>query len=260
MYPAADPGIDAESVSAFLCSADAPSPVAVGGSGGSGTRLVVQMLRALGVDMGNDCNPAGDAMPFVPLYDRFNNLFLSGRLGRSAFVDQLLQCFAQHHAGMPQQAPWGWKNPRSIYLLPLLDRVIPGLRYVHVVRDGLAMSSSANQAQLAKHGDTVLPPSMRDLPDSTRSLLLWAIVNSAAADYGQTMGSRYLRVRYEDMCEDPAGATRRLACALHLPLAPALAPVPVYAPRRRTTEVLPAAGTAAHALATAGLQRFGYPC
>jgi hypothetical protein len=59
----------------------------VGGTGGSGTRLVVQMLRRLGVDMGGDCNSAGDAMPFVPLYDRFNNLYLTGQVDCAAFVD-----------------------------------------------------------------------------------------------------------------------------------------------------------------------------
>jgi hypothetical protein len=161
---------------------------------------------------------------------------------------------------MQTLAPWGWKNPRSIYLLPLLDRLIPGLRFVHVVRDGLAMSTSTNQAQLAKHGDTVLPQSMRDLPASTRSLALWAIVNSAAADHGETMGARYLRVRYEDMCDDPAGAERTMSAALGLPLQPEMVPVPVHVPRTRAAEVLPTPGTAVHALAAATLERFGYPC
>lgn len=258
MYPSVGPCIDAAAVRAYLAGQGAPSPVVVGGTGGSGTRMVVEMLRVMGVAMGSDCNVSGDAMPFVPLYDRFNNPYLEGRVDKRAFVDQLLDCMTQHRAAVSGESPWGWKNPRSIYLLPLLDNVIPDLRFVHVVRDGLAMSSSANQAQLAKHGATVLPVTMRSLPDRTRSLVLWSTVNTAAADYGQTMGPRYMRLRYEDMCADPSGAMAQLASGLGLQ--GGTVPLPVHAPRLRGGERLPEAGTAAHDIAAAALQRFGYPC
>jgi hypothetical protein len=162
-----------------------------------------------------------------------------------------------------QRPPSGWKNPRSIFLLPVLDQLIPRLRYVHVVRDGLAMASSANQAQLAKHGSVVLPDFARGLPDAQRSLVLWAMVNAAAADYGTTMEARYLRLRYEDMCADPASATARLAALLELPV-PGTTAWPVmyiHRPRTRNAATVPlAAGTPAHDIVMDTLKRFDYPC
>jgi hypothetical protein len=81
-----------------------------------------------------------------------------------------------------------------------------GLRYLHFLRDGRDMAFSENQQQLGKHGEAVLgsrPPRWRKQVPSIR---LWSLVNTQAADYGeQHMPGRYLRVRFEDLCSDPAG-------------------------------------------------------
>jgi hypothetical protein len=89
---------------------------------------------------------------------------------------------------------------------------------VHVVRDGVAMSTSDNQAQLEKHGSYVLQDDMQALSKNQRSLLLWTIVNNAAADYGKTMGDRYFLVRYEDACENPSKALSDIGASLGLKL------------------------------------------
>jgi hypothetical protein len=98
--------------------------------------------------------------------------------------------------------PWGWKEPRSIYLMRFFHRHLPALRFLHVVRDGRDMALSENQNQLRKHGDAAPIPG--DLPPATRSIALWSWVNLEAKRYGEErMGDRYLRVRFEDLCERP---------------------------------------------------------
>jgi hypothetical protein len=111
-----------------------------------------------------------------------------------------------HLAARPPQSPWGWKTPRSLYLLPFLDRRLPGLRFLHVVRDGRDMAFSSNQLQLTAFGGILLGPEHDGLGAPERSIALWSRANCAAADFGEReLGPRYARVRFEDLCRDPVG-------------------------------------------------------
>ncbi|HHH38053.1 MAG TPA: hypothetical protein ENK50_00545 [Sedimenticola sp.] len=238
-------------------------PVVVGGSGGSGTRLVAQVLRWLGVDLGAPLNGAGDAMALVPLYDRHIGAVLgAGAVDLAALGSDLEACLRRHVSPFPPRRPWGWKNPRSIYLLPWLDRLLPGMVFVHVIRHGLDIATSANQNQLHRHGDAVLGPGWRGQPLPLASVRLWAVVNGRAADYGRRMGTRYVQVRYEDLCRDFQGAVRRLAVQLGLVPPPGPCPVPLAPAPPRWPALEP--GLRQRLIEAAGpqLQRFGYlePC
>ena len=48
------------------------APVVVGGVGGSGTRVVAQLLIELGFDMGSDLNESLDDLGFTALFKRRN--------------------------------------------------------------------------------------------------------------------------------------------------------------------------------------------
>jgi Sulfotransferase family len=104
---------------------------------------------------------------------------------------------------------WGWKAPRSVYLLPFLHGQFPNLKFIHVIRDGRDMALSGNQNQLNKHGAAVLGWSerlFRSKPE--RSILLWERVNLHAAEFGESkLHQDYLRVRFEDLCEKPVETT-----------------------------------------------------
>jgi hypothetical protein len=152
---------------------------------------------------------------------------------------------------------WGWKEPRSVYLLPFLDEQLPGLRYLHVVRDGRDMAYSDNQVQLRKHGADVAGDTA-----ALRSIGLWSDVNLRAAEYGEReLGSRYLRVRFEDLCADPVPVVREifrffgLAGDVERIAADEVAPPETFG-RWRSQDV----GTVAALEARGGeaLRRFGY--
>jgi len=184
-------------------------PAVVGATGGSGTRVVARILRQMGLFTGTELNESEDAWKLGDYSDRWINAYLSHseeglpvEVERTMLAD-LAALLREHCAQLDAGQPWGWKEPRSIYLLPFLHCHLPTLRFLHVVRDGRDMALSTNQNQLRKHGDSAPIPS--DLPAPVRSIALWSWVNLRAARYGEErLGDRYLRIRFEDLCARPA--------------------------------------------------------
>jgi len=180
----------------------------IGATGGSGTRVVTRILREAGLFTGAELNESEDAWKFGDYSDRWVDVYLSHG-GHAlpagverAMLDDLGTLLLEHCSQLEPGQPWGWKEPRSIYLLPFFHRHLPALRFLHVVRDGRDMALSVNQNQLRKHGDAAPIPS--GLSEQARSMALWSWVNLAAARYGEErLGERYLRIRFEDLCARP---------------------------------------------------------
>ena len=178
----------------------------IGATGGSGTRVLARIVLRGGMFIGADRNRSEDALDFALYSDRWVDEVVAGRRP-AAMTDELRALVSRQRAGRAGDEPWGWKEPRSVYLLPFLDKELSGLRFLHVVRDGRDMAFSENQVQLRKHGAAVLGDAGGE-PSPLRSIALWSEVNLRAADYGeQTLGPRYLRIRFEDLCADPAAVT-----------------------------------------------------
>lgn len=209
-----------------------PPPLVIGASGGSGTRVVASILIKAGLFLGTDLNESSDALPFVRFYDRWAdtslrywNQSVPASLATEIHRD-LTSAVDRHTAQMPRDpAGWGWKNPRSMLVLPWLHRAFPELRFVHVIRDGRDMAYSANQNQLNLHGEVVLGPAIPGEPLPVRAIRYWSRVNLAVGDYcAAFLPERYLILRFEDLCLDPeqtinellefAGLQRRSATRL----------------------------------------------
>ena len=188
-----------------------PGPNVIGATGGSGTRVVARILRMAGVYTGEKLNPYEDAVELGFFSDRWINGYVeaAGDVApdrRAEMASDLRAVLADHLATVRAGAvAWGWKEPRSIYLLRFWNETMPGLRFLHFLRDGRDMAFSKNQNQLNWHGPAVLGDELRKAQTPVRSIALWNRVNLAAADYGEReLGERYLRVRFEDLCADPA--------------------------------------------------------
>jgi hypothetical protein len=184
-------------------------PGVVGATGGSGTRAVARILRQGGLFIGSRLNDSEDAVDLGEYSDVWINAFVSFRT--RGVPDQLAKVMrvhlrailSTHCTGALPEQKWGWKEPRSIFLLPFLHEALPTLRFLHVVRDGRDMALSENQNQLRKHGGAYLgrPTDARSPLDSIE---LWARLNLETARYGaERLEDRYLRIRYEDLCSDP---------------------------------------------------------
>jgi hypothetical protein len=244
-------------------------PIVIGATGGSGTRVVARIVQRAGVFIGTNRNPAEDAREFVEFYDRWINRFVRrAEIPMSepeiALMDEdFRDCLTRHRALIPaDQHAWGWKEPRSIYLVPFFHERFAGMKFIHVLRDGRDMALSANQNQLRKHGDAILDHSHDGLPPSVRAAALWNRINSAAADYGEpVLGACSLRVRFEDLCKDPEIVIKTIYVFLGCDENACPATTEVRPPEsigRWRTSTTPELTQAIHAHAEPALTRFGY--
>jgi len=216
------------------------NPIVIGGSGGSGTRAVARFLAAIGVQMGGYLNHAADALAFADILDALINPILENTrcvdydpntlpIDLAACAVQMIHSAADIHcAPSARDRRWGFKNPRHMFLLPMLNRAFPKFVFVHVLRDGRDMLFSANRNQLRKHyQDLFGRPEDHTLEASAA---FWSTVNLEAAAYGKrVLKSRYILLRLEDFC----GAARqdyalRLAKELELDKCRAVANLDIF--------------------------------
>lgn len=209
-------------------------PVTVFGTGGSGTRGIQRLLDTAGYFMGTNVNRPGDALDIAWFIRRWLDRYLD----KSSWLEEMWREGRarqfRHPGGMAadfratiddhreaigrRKKRWGWKVPRSILVFPFVHEFFPGMRAIHLVRDGRDMAYSANQNQARRYASHFLDPAELNLPGRVQSIAFWARANLAASRYGeQALGDRYLRLRYEDVCADPAGIATQLVDFLDSP-------------------------------------------
>jgi glycosyltransferase involved in cell wall biosynthesis len=108
--------------------------------------------------------------------------------------------------------PWGWKEPVTFVLLPFLQRHFgTGIRYVHVIRNGLDVALSRNQQDLSLWGERFGVPPVGGGADPAAALRFWAAANRwAIAEATRLFGERFLLVDYDRLCADPRREVERL--------------------------------------------------
>ncbi|MFC1601847.1 sulfotransferase, partial [Candidatus Sumerlaeota bacterium] len=163
-------------------------PIAVGGMGGSGTRLIAQILEQLGYFLGGDFNRAQDNLWFTLLFKRsdiltvpdaefdelvrlFQQRMTSPELISQESIDMVkrlaenrrsqhtaawlrsrAESFIDTRSASARTKRWGWKEPNTHVVLHRLRQRLPAMRYIHVVRNGLDMAFSKNHNQLKTWG------------------------------------------------------------------------------------------------------------
>jgi Sulfotransferase family len=194
----------------------APPPLVIAGVGGSGTRVFARIAMDAGVYMADHRNQSEDALDLWEFGHRWLQRYAasSGRLSpadQTAIAADLSSTLVAYRRDIDDPLrPWGWKQPRSIHYVPLFDELLPGMRFMHVIRDGRDVAFGKIMP-LVWAADAYLGPDRVEEPLQLRQMRFWARVNEEAADYGERiLGDRYLRVRFEDLC----GAARPTIAAL----------------------------------------------
>lgn len=204
---------------------NAQGPVVIGATGGSGTRLIAKLLIESGnVYLGQNHNAALDCLDFKQFYDKWVAPYSKHLLHQQ----QTGQLVAQMHFELDRvmdkynlgktvsanaEALWGWKGPRSMFLLPFFSDYFFGqLKFIHIIRDGRDMAFSSNQNQATLYADAILGPT-EDKKDIACVLFkLWSKVNRFVAEFGRTtLADKYLIMRYEDLVNRPHESLTRLA-------------------------------------------------
>ena len=222
------------------------SPLVIGGVGGSGTRLVVNLLSKMGVVMGGELNESLDNLWFSLLFVRrsillqsdseqdklswlFANAMRHGVEVTSELTDLLDQALACDRSPViPEEqllqaresllsAPprdrrdqhWGWKEPNSHILLPMLDRCFPEMKFVFVMRNGLDMAFSDNRNQLEHFwGDLMLEGDSSPTPQNL--LRYWIAAHKRMQGFRQRLGHRLHFLSFDRLCLDPEGELEAL--------------------------------------------------
>ncbi|MCF7983292.1 MAG: sulfotransferase [Thiohalocapsa sp.] len=211
--------------------AQSPVPIVVGGTGGSGTRVLRKVLCELGVFMGSRVNGPGDAIDFSDVLNRHLGPLLAYtrtldyRLDdlpdelRGAILRDLGDTLSRYRAEVPKGCErWGWDNPRIIYLLPFVAHLLPQVGFVHLVRDGRDVALSENRNQIRLHFGAISGHQpQNDEGRHADSVTMWSTVSTTAATAGFTLlGTRYLALRFEDLCEQPREILEQLCGTLEL--------------------------------------------
>jgi hypothetical protein len=103
---------------------------------------------------------------------------------------------------------WGFKNPRTLLILPFLDELLEDMRFIHVIRDGRDISLGNPFVRNNRYAQAYLSKEESALSPEEQMVLFWGRSNEAASEYGtRVMGGRYLRIRWEDLCRDPLTLT-----------------------------------------------------
>lgn len=222
---------------------EAQGAIAVGGVGGSGTRLVAECLVDMGVAIGQDLNPPLDNLWYTLLFKRREVL-----LAPQAELDDAFDLFRRRMSGAPRldaaetaylralaarprashdatwlaaraesfiaappdtPARWGWKEPNTHILAEAWLAADPALRYVHLYRNGLEMAFNRNQQQPLLWGPVLLG---EDAPPSpARALAYWCAAHRRMLALAENHPGRILLLRFEDLVADPAAALAAIA-------------------------------------------------
>jgi hypothetical protein len=187
-------------------------PIVVGGTGGSGMRSIVQLLISGGACMGTHLNAEKDAGHMAYFDWQWGRHLLNaavdspGEVAQSPVSTRCERAFwravRRHLRGAQPGSgqPWGWKHADSYLLLPALRRYFPGLRFVHVIRDGRDMAFSGNQRQTHRYGPLLSPEAGAG---PVGSAAYWSAANLYTAAGGAALESSYFLLRLEDLCAEP---------------------------------------------------------
>lgn len=103
-----------------------------------------------------------------------------------------------------KHAGWGWKEPNTHIYLPFLIRAFKDVKYIHVIRNGLDMAFSRNQAQLFNWGPIYgVSTDTKQFPLQKLSLQYWIKANKKAIEVGKSLGKNFLVVNFDELCLNP---------------------------------------------------------
>ena len=243
-------------------------PIVVGGIGGSGTRVVVELLEACGVSMGPTSMTTRDNLWFLHLVtipaiarrpESFAQLeaYIETSPGLTIFEKAMTHirlnaaersvatgCFAPilsrertcdayqlllHER--PQSAEvWGWKDPNTHIMLPVLHRRFPAMRYIHLLRHGVDMAFSTNKNQVRSwghlfdiHGHRWRVPFVEwsTEPTPAEALQYWIAATRRVLALGrEVLSGRFLLLRFEALCARPLEAIQQLVNFVGLEISP----------------------------------------
>lgn len=236
------------------------SPIIVIGMHRSGTSLVSRMLDRLGVFVGQQLDGNHEALFFL----RLNSWLLrqcGGSWDQPQHVDLLLEhermlalsrAYIEYVLRSPRSSvylsvkryaaghrigsmayPWGWKDPRNTYTLPLWLSIFPDAKVINVIRHGVDVAASLKtrfEKRLADAEQRFADrrwlygwyEKRRGFAESMRTaqmdgaFSLWRDYVRRADHHAAKLGDRCLTVQFEELATGPRAVLDRIAAFAEL--------------------------------------------
>lgn len=231
-------------------------PVIIVGMHRSGTSMLSQALEAAGLFLGHKQVPEHQEATFFLRLNMWVMLQTGGgweapdsiqylldrRSTREAVVEYLRFAlrtpravsflgparFARYRSVERLTEPWGWKDPRTTFTLPLWLEVFPDAKVVHVYRHGVDVAQSLRVRQNEHEVDGVerfrrqrhhhlfrtklaeMTPGLR-FAGLDEGLSLWERYTQVANESVLKLGDRAWELRYEDFLASPTDTIVDLA-------------------------------------------------
>jgi hypothetical protein len=183
-------------------------PLVIGGNGHSGTRVFNEIVTLGGVFTGIKHltkRKESEDLRVLDLLNRWVGPYVFGTLDQSE-MEKMKKALARRlRIYFPVRSKlWGFKNPRTLFILPLLDELFPEMKFVHVIRDGRDISLGNPFIHNNRIVDAYLVNEEMNLSPEEKMILFWGRCNQRAHEYGAIrMQKRYLMMRWEDLCTNP---------------------------------------------------------
>jgi len=236
-------------------------PVIIIGMHRSGTSMIANMLDELGLFSGTRKDLNHEAMFFQKLNDWIFHQcgttwdhpasiqYLMGNRDVRAMVENYTRYslrtprsigylgwkrYAQYLNISHLDIPWGWKDPRNTYTLPIWMDLFPGARVIHIYRHGVDVANSlkVRQDKVLAHEKAIyqkrrlfyfLIPKRSPFTHSVRcssldgGFSLWEEYLREARNHLSELGERAMEIKYEDFILNPHDSLKALAAFCCLP-------------------------------------------
>jgi len=176
------------------------NPVVIGGSGGSGTRVVAMICHSLGFYMG-DLSYAFDSKVFENFFNLWTKNYLLG-CDSEKLNDDFNKYLHDFFRGKDYDK-WGFKNTRTLFFISYFKSLFNEMKFIHVVRDGRDMVFSQNHRQPRELFDVFFDRAWSQSTVFEDAARFWNETNLISNEIGKKLlNDRYLLIRLEDLCFD----------------------------------------------------------
>jgi len=230
-------------------------PIIIIGMHRSGTSMIARMLEESGLFLGKKKDIHHEAFFFI----HYNNWLLNqsggawdhpapinylfeNKQARTKVVDYIRYLMETPHVAsflgwgkylryrtpLNLEIPWGWKDPRNTYTLPLWLDIFPNARVIHIYRHGIDVASSLkvrqetflNSKKILYSPYKViywLRPKRGGFTDSLRcasykdAFSLWEEYIEQARVHVRDLKDQAIEIKYEDFLLEPNKKLRSLA-------------------------------------------------
>lgn len=222
--------------------------IGIGGIGGSGTRVVADILVRLDIYIGDWLKHTKDNLAFTALlrdsslmardqnievsrrielfvkYMKSNKLSLKEAIDfhktakRNSFYStkkrDIFYPLSKVISTKTNREVWGWKEPNTYFFIKELFSAIPNLKYIHVLRHGLDMAFSNNSRQLKNWAHHLgMSYSGEEDPDELayKKLEFWVRSTELYLQLSDQVDRNTLIFNHNHFCDDPK-KTIQLVC------------------------------------------------